>query len=361
MAINKLTTFSHFTAFQWSCFIVLAGLAGWLLEKLAVPAALLLGPMLCAIIMSVTGTKIRMPKVYFKYSQGIIGCLVAHAVTFSILSEILQIWYVMLFATLVTLLFSTIIGIFSVRFGGLPGSTAAWGTSPGGAAAMVAMAEEYGADSRVVATMQYVRVICVVLMAALVSHFLMTSDLNNQAITPIVEDWDISTFTNFFITIAILVVGVSLGKYIPAGFLLVPMLLGTVLQFLGVVNLVIPHWMIAIAYGIMGAYIGLGFDRATLRYVMYAMPIMIIASMLLILLCGLSALIVSWWLGVDYLSAYLATSPGGLDSLSVVAIDVHADVGLVMAMQTLRLFAVILTGPMIAKYIARFARVETDK
>lgn len=361
MAIKKLALFSYLSALQWSLFIVLAGLTGWLLEKLAVPAALLLGPMLCAIVMGVSGTKIRMPKLYFKYSQGVIGCLIAHAMTFSILREIMQIWPAMLLATVVTLLFSIIIGIFSVRFGGLPGSTAAWGTSPGGAATMVAMAEEYGADTRVVATMQYVRVICVVLMAALVSHFLMTSGEDKQAITPIVLAWDFGTLINFLITIAILVVGVSLGRFIPAGFLLVPMLLGTLLQLFGVVNLVIPHWMIAIAYGIMGAYIGLGFDRATLRYVMYAMPIMIVASMLLILLCGLSALLVSWWLGVDYLSAYLATSPGGLDSLSVVAIDVHADVGLVMAMQTLRLFAVILTGPMLAKYIARFAIEQTNK
>lgn len=343
---------------QWLLFLLLASTSGILLEMLNIPAALLLGPMLCGIAMGVLGAKIRMPRVYFKLSQGVIGCLIAHSMTLAILFEILQIWHIMLITTVVTLLLSVIVGAISVRFGGLPGSTAAWGTSPGGASTMVVMAEEYGADVRVVATMQYIRVICVVLMAALVSHLLGDVSKGHQVVSNIV--WNQSVFLSFGLTLVVLLVGVYLGRFIPAGFLLVPMFIGTLLQIFGVVNLVIPHWMVAIAYGIMGAYIGLRFDRETLRYVMYAMPVMMGTSLLLILLCGVSALGVSWWLGVDYLSAYLATSPGGLDSLSVVAIDVHADVGLVMAMQTLRLFAVILTGPFLTKYIASFAVDKND-
>lgn len=347
---------------QWLCFLVLALLVGGLLEWATIPAALLLGPMLCAIVMGVSGAKIRMPRVCFKYSQGFVGCLIAHAVSFNILLEVLKEWPLMLIATLVTMLLSVLVGILTVRYGRLPGSTAAWGTSPGGASAMVVMAEDYGADVRVVATMQYIRVICVVLMAALVSH-LFSVEGGNTAInvaqtTPL---WNQQTLIHFAVTLVILVVGVGLGRFIPAGYLLVPMLLGSVCQLMGWVELVLPHWLLVIAYGIMGGYIGLRFDRETLRYVMYAMPVMISASMLLIVLCGISALGVAWWLGVDYLSAYLATSPGGLDSLSIVAIDVHAEVGLVVAMQTLRLFAVILAGPMLTKYIARFAIVKVTK
>lgn len=351
--ITEVSRLNYLAIGQWLFFIVIAALSGWLLEKTAMPAALLLGPMLCAIIMGVLGVKIRMPKVCFKYSQGVIGCLIAHAMTLPILIEILGMWHVMLVTTIVTLLLSVLVGILSVRYGGLPGSTAAWGTSPGGAATMVAMAEDYGADARIVATMQYIRVICVVLMAALVSHILGDVRDQQEATTVVMQGGE--TVINFFLTLVVLLVGVYLGRLMPAGFLLVPMLLGTSLQLLGFIHIVIPHWLVAIAYGVIGAYIGFRFDRETLRYVMHAMPIMFAASMVLIILCGVSALFISWWLGVDYLSAYLATSPGGLDSLSVVAIDVHADIGLVMAMQTLRLFAVILTGPMLSKYIARFA------
>lgn len=347
---------------QWLCFVILALIAGWLLELATIPAALLLGPMLCAIFMGVRGAKIRMPKTYFKYSQGFVGCLIAHVVSINILLEVLKEWELMLIATLVTMLLSVLVGILSVRFGRLPGSTAAWGTSPGGASAMVAMAEDYGADVRVVATMQYIRVICVVLMAALVSHLLGgTPSKELGATTQLAFEWNQTTLHNFAITLIILVGGVVCGRFIPAGYLLIPMLLGAFCQLMGWVQLVLPHELLVVAYGIMGGYIGLRFDRDTLRYVMYAMPVMISASMSLIILCGISALGVAWWLGVDYLSAYLATSPGGLDSLSIVAIDVHADVGLVVAMQTLRLFAVIMVGPVLTKFIARFALIEPSK
>lgn len=346
---------------QWLIFIMLGSASGWLLEQINVPAALLLGPMLCAIVMGVQGAKIRMPKVFFKFSQGFIGCLIAHAMTLAVLIEILSAWHIMLVATAITIVLSVLVGIISVRFGGLPGSTAAWGTSPGGSATMVAMAEDYGADVRVVATMQYIRVICVVLTAAIVSHILGNFTADNITTSSVAIGWDQQTSINFVITMVVLTVGVMLGRFMPAGCLLIPMFLATVLQLSGFIDLVLPHWMLALAYGAMGAYVGLSFDRETLRYVMYAMPIMISASMLLVALCAVSAVGIGWWLGVDYLSAYLATSPGGLDSLSVVAIDVHADVGIVMAMQTLRLFAVILTGPMLSKYIARFARVTAKE
>jgi uncharacterized membrane protein AbrB (regulator of aidB expression) len=55
------------------------------------------------------------------------------------------------------------------------------------------------------------------------------------------------------------------------------------------------------------------------------------------------------------LTAYLATSPGGLDSIAVIATGSRADVPFVLAIQTMRLFLVLLTGPAIARLISRYA------
>lgn len=77
---------------------------------------------------------------------------------------------VILIATLVS---SAVIGWLLVRYSSLPGNTGAWGSSPGGAAAMVAMAQDYGADIRLVAFMQYLRVLLVVGAAALVTRLVM--------------------------------------------------------------------------------------------------------------------------------------------------------------------------------------------
>ena len=63
----------------------------------------------------------------------------------------------------------------------------------------------------------------------------------------------------------------------------------------------------------------------------------------------------TYLLDIDGLTAFLATSPGGLDSVAIIAIGSHADVPFVLAIQTLRLFLIILVGPALARLIARAA------
>lgn len=87
--------------------------------------------------------------------------MIAQNLTGSILTTLAVNWPIVLAILLVTLLSSAIVGWLLVRYSSLPGNTGAWGSSPGGAAAMVAMAQDYGADIRLVAFMQYLRVLFV--------------------------------------------------------------------------------------------------------------------------------------------------------------------------------------------------------
>jgi hypothetical protein len=57
--------------------------------------------------------------------------------------------------------------------------------------------------------------------------------------------------------------------------------------------------------------------------------------------------------GIDPLTAYLATSPGGADSAAIIAMASNVDVAFVMAMQTTRLILILLIGPSVAGFIAR--------
>jgi uncharacterized membrane protein AbrB (regulator of aidB expression) len=57
-------------------------------------------------------------------------------------------------------------------------------------------------------------------------------------------------------------------------------------------------------------------------------------------------------LGTDPLTAYLATSPGGADSVAIIAASSPVNAPLVMAFQTARLFAVIAIGPAMSRFIA---------
>ncbi|MEX8993358.1 AbrB family transcriptional regulator, partial [Salmonella enterica] len=106
-------------------------------------------------------------------AQAILGCMIAQNLTGSILTTLALCWPVVLFVLLVTLLSSAVVGWLLVRYSSLPGNTGAWGSSPGGAAAMVAMAQDYGADIRLVAFMQYLRVLFVAGAAVLVTRLIL--------------------------------------------------------------------------------------------------------------------------------------------------------------------------------------------
>jgi membrane AbrB-like protein len=137
--------------------------------------------------------------------------------------------------------------------------------------------------------------------------------------------------------------------------MMVPMALGTVLHAGGWLDLCLPPWLLGAAYIGLGWYVGLGFNRAIFHYALRAVPKLLLATGLLIGLCAASAWLLTWQLHIDPLSAYLATSPGGLDSVAIIVVGSQADVPLVLASQTLRLFMVLLTGPALAKLIARSA------
>lgn len=273
---------------QWIGLILTAGAVGQLLKYWQIPAALFLGPMLVAIGFGVSGASIRMPKLAFRLGQGTVGVLVAHSMTMTVLITAMQSWHVMLFATALTVLLSAVVGLVLVRYAGIAGSTAAWGTAPGAASAMVVMSEDYGADSRVVATMQYVRVVCVVMVGALVSRLIGVEGGGTDAHSSDVA-MEAMNLLNFTLSLAVIVFGIFVAKRIPAGSLMGPLLIGGALQLSGLLQITLPTWMLALAYGAIGSYVGLRFDRQTIGYVWRRLPAMIFGSLLLIVLCALSA------------------------------------------------------------------------
>ncbi|MDR3410369.1 MAG: AbrB family transcriptional regulator [Formivibrio sp.] len=341
----------------WLALLAVSLLCAWLLQQAAFPAAFLIGPMLSALVFSLRGASLRLPRQCFVGSQAIIGCIVAQTITTSIVASIARDGVLMLLIVGTTVVAGGVVGWVVMKTGTLPGSTAAWGSSPGGASAMIGMAESFGADVRLVAFMQYLRVLMVVLSAALATHFLQGSGLaatvhSTVSSTVMVDSWSAIT-----LTLVVAVVGAWLGQQwrIPGGALLVPMLLGAVLHASGWANLALPFWLQSCAYIALGWYVGLGFNRNILVYALRALPVLLTATFLLIALCGCSAWMLTQILHTDPLTAYLATSPGGLDSVTIIALGSHADIPFVLAVQTLRLFVVILTGPWIAKLICRFA------
>lgn len=348
----KLTPVARWTrGARWVFLLLLSLVLAYGLERAGLPAALLLGPMLAGIALAVQGAAVAMPPVPYFLSQAVIGCLVASAITRAILLTFYADWPLFLGLVSATLLLSALSGWAISRLRILPGTTAVWGSTPGGATAMVLMSASYGADPRLVAFMQYSRVMLVALAASLVARLWV--DPGATAV-PIVwfppMDWQGG------LTLLLLVPGGAwLGRRLrlPAGPMLVPLVAGSILNIMGVTRLELPEWLLAGSYMIVGWTIGLRFTRESLRHAARAMPQTLAATLILIAFCGGLAWILVRTAGVDPLTAYLATSPGGMDSVAIIAASSKVDLPFVMTLQTVRLFLVLMLGPALARLIAR--------
>jgi uncharacterized membrane protein AbrB (regulator of aidB expression) len=65
--------------------------------------------------------------------------------------------------------------------------------------------------------------------------------------------------------------------------------------------------------------------------------------------------------GIDPLTAYLATSPGGMDSAAIVGASTKVDLSFVMALQTVRFMVVLLVGPALSRFVATLLSKPTPK
>ena len=322
------------------------------LRAVRLPAAPLLGPMAAAILFAGLGAGIRLPRWLFASAQTIIGCMIAQALNGSILRDVLHDWPLLLAssAAVITASFGLGWGLAKTRV--LPGSTAIWGASPGAATAMVIMSESFGADIRLVAFMQYLRVVCVAGAAALVARL----SLGGTPLPPAPAWFPPLDVKMFAATLGVAAVGLASLRVraLPAGPLLVPILLGAVLADSGAMTITLPPWLLTGAYAIVGWTVGSRFDRAILQHALHALPRVLGSILFLVALCAGFGQLLTIWLHVNPLTAYLATSPGGADSVAIIsATTPNVNIGFVMAMQMARFLVVMFTGPPLARWVAR--------
>ncbi len=325
--------------------------AGAFLLWVHAPAALLLGPLVAAILVASCGGKVRFPLPPFVLAQGLVGCLIARMVPLSIVDDVLRHWVLFTLGVVLVVAASSLLGWGMTRLRLMPGTTALWGSSAGAASVMTLMSEHYGADGRLVAFMQYLRVVMVAVVAAIVARLFGVSA--SHAPDSIVWFPEVA-WLPLAETLALAIMGPIVAKWlrIPAGAFLLPLVAGIVLVHFGLMRIELPTWLLAASYAFIGWNIGLRFTRPLLFHAARALPLILAATLILIGLCGGVAALMVWGAGVDPLTAYLATSPGGSDSIAIIAAGTDVDVSFVMAMQTVRMIAVLFVAPFLTKFIA---------
>jgi membrane AbrB-like protein len=336
---------------RWAALIGLSILLAAVLERVHLPAALMLGSLLSGIILQSNGAALRVPALPLSAAQAVIGCLIARSFTAPILVEFSRQWPLFISVVCAVIAASCLLGWLVSRLGLIRGSTAVWGLLPGAAPAMMLMAEAFGADFRLVAFMQYLRVVLVAALASLIARFWVHVPAGHVTATVWFAPLDALAFSE---TVGIMLVAILAARFsrMPAGILIISMVLGAVLQLTGLVHIELPPWLLAGSYFCLGWMTGLRFTREVLSSAAHALPQTIISLLALILFCiGLAFLLVKV-LGTDPLTAYLATSPGGADSVAIIATSSKVDVPFVMALQSVRFLIVLAVGPPLSRWVA---------
>ena len=337
--------------------LVLSCILMVLFELIHLPAALMFGPMIAGVLAGLRGASIRVSTRAFKMAQSIIGCMLAISITPAVLSEFLNHWALLIGVILSSIICSCVIGIVLTHLRVMPGSTAIWGSTPGAASAMIVIAQEYGADIRLVAFMQYYRVLLLAITASIIAWTIQPVTTENAVAATQVTEWfpaiDIVAFAS---VIGIAIVGTLLGGFlhIPAPALIGTLLLGGVLHGLGWADMQLPPWLLTISFVVLGWKVGLVFDREIVQHVYKSLPVITVSVIVLMLFCGFLSWILAVTLDLDPLTAYLANTPGGLESVAAIAASrPETNISFIMTLQTTRLILLTTICPPLTKWVAK--------
>ena len=172
-------------------------------------------------------------------------------------------WLPVLLVSAGTLALSIAAGWVLARTTELDRPTATLGMIAGGASGIVGMAKDLGGDDRLVAFMQYLRVLIVVLATPL----LVTIFGGGEGIGAVPNEDPLATPRDWLITAAVAPTRRArspAARKIPAGTLLGPMVVAGALTLSGV-GFVVPPVVRELAFALIGLQVGLRFTLDTVR------------------------------------------------------------------------------------------------
>lgn len=324
-------------------------------DVLDLPSPSLFGGLLAGLVRGLAGRRrLFVPKPATTAAQGLIGVSIGALVDLETLEAIGRDWLPVLLVTVGTLVLSVLAGLLMRLQPGVSPVTGAFAMVAGGASGITAMSRELGADDRMVAVLQYLRVLLIVVLMPVTATAVFGADPGSGGTT--VDDTGPGWPAGLLFAAVCLLTGAPLARLlrIPVPTLLGPMLVAAGLDLGGLSGgASMPAPLGVAAFLVIGLMVGLAFDRDSLRTIGRALPLALVAILGLVAACARLGAVLVTTTGVGALDAYLATTPGGLYAVLATAQDSGADATFVLAVQVLRLFVMLLSAPLLARWLRR--------
>jgi membrane AbrB-like protein len=334
-------------AARWTALAAATLLAGLAFDAASLPSPFLFGALVVGLAVALLRpAELEITPSLFTAAQAATGVALGAYLQSSSLSALGDDWLPVTLVSAATLAVSLGAGVVMARVTELDRPTAALGMVAGGASGIVTMARELGGDDRLVAFMQYVRVLIVVLLTPILVAVAFPGhhgDTGTAAGIPM-----LGTPRDWLVTAALAVAGAAAGRLVrlPAGTLLGPMILA------GAVTLSTPEgWFVVpsaiqnAAFAVIGLQVGLRFTVETVRQTGRLLAPVLLSVVVLLVACFGLAVLLEATTSVSLLDAYLATTPGGLYAVLAAAVGAGANTTFIIAVQGLRVVVMVLLAP----------------
>lgn len=338
---------------RWAAVALAVAGVGLAAQRIGVPAAWLMAGLAVGLAVALLpGRPLELPPSASLAAQAVIGAALGAGASPAVLADVSRELPVIAAVALGTLGLSVVTGVLVARVSSLDRPTAVLGALAGAADGVVSASHEARVDVRLVALMQYVRLLLVIGSVPVLVGGLF--DVGPPSERPDAA-WRPAAGVAWF---ALVTVGGALGALrlrVPVGALLGPLVLAIGATAAGV-PLLAPAPVAAAALAVIGLSVGLTFDTAALRRAGRLLPVVIAGVLVVIGGCGALALVLARVAEVDGLTAYLATSPGGQTAVLATAYDTGANTAVVLAVQLLRFLVMVAAVSVLARVWSRPAR-----
>lgn len=343
---------------SWLTLVGLTILLTSALRLIHAPAAFMLGPLISGIVTALGVPGARLPPFATVVAQAMLGCLIAQTLAPDLLLSLLPRWPLLLGINLALVGGMMGIGLLITHRQWLPGTAGVWGVSPGAAAAMVMLSDAYGSDKRLVAVMQYLRILIAVLTVIAIGSIFGerhppdgTIVIPGGTATPWTAPLD-PVGLGIVVGLVLTTVGLAAWLKKPALAIFIPIIGGVAIQFADWGAPTVPPLAAAAAFGLIGWHVGLSFTRAALMHSIRMLPRILLMILAVLILCGLLALVLARIADVSLLTAYMALNPGGIDAVLILAASIDVDLPLILAIQMSRVVLTLAFLPMASRMVA---------
>ena len=237
------------------------------------------------------------------------------------------------------------------KLGGYARNDAYFASLPGGIVDSISLAEEAGADLRIVTVQHFIRIILVVSSVPLLFLFIQGDAVGSLGGETMADaNYDL---IDVLTILAIALVGLLIGRVLklPVSHMLGPLLLALALSVFGVVEINVPEWMTHLAQYMIGTALGAQFSGMSRRLLAKGLGIgLVVGAFMLVLGAGIAALLVPH-VPADFGALFVSFAAGGLAEMSLIALSLNFNPVVVALHHLARIFLTVWFGSFLAKNV----------